>query len=145
RVAIVTNQSGIARALYGWAGFVAVQATIDAALARAGTAVDAVLACAYHGEGKGAYAIPDHPWRKPRPGMIIEGLNRLNGVAAHSAMVGDKASDIAAAHAACLGRAVLIDRGVSGAGPALEANAVVRSLGEAVKTLSQGAAAHRMP
>jgi D-glycero-D-manno-heptose 1,7-bisphosphate phosphatase len=145
RIAIVTNQSGIGRGLYDWAGFAAVQAMIDAALARAGTAVDAVLACAYHGEGKGAYAVTDHPWRKPRPGMIIECLRRLNGAAACSAMVGDKASDIAAARAAGLRRAMLIDRGAAGVGPVRPAGAVVGSLGEAVKTLTQGAAAHRAP
>jgi D-glycero-D-manno-heptose 1,7-bisphosphate phosphatase len=143
RVAIVTNQSGIARGFYDWAGFAAVQAAIDAALARAGTAVDAVLACAYHGEGEGDYAVADHPWRKPRPGMILEGLRRLNGVAARSAMVGDKASDIAAARAAGLGRAVLVDRGAAGVAPAGEANALVRSLGEAVEILAQGTSPHR--
>src|SRR5262249_58503227 len=47
RVAIVTNQSGIARRFYGWVGFAAVHATIDAALARAGPAVHAVLARAH--------------------------------------------------------------------------------------------------
>ena len=52
RVAIATNQSGIARGLYDWTGFAAVQAVIDATLARAGTAVDAVLACAYYEEGE---------------------------------------------------------------------------------------------
>jgi D-glycero-D-manno-heptose 1,7-bisphosphate phosphatase len=138
RVAIVTNQSGIGRGFYDWTGFAAVQAVIDAALARAGTAVDAVLACAYHGEGKGAYAVADHPWRKPRAGMILEGLHRLNGVAARSVMVGDKASDIAAARAAGLGQAVLVDHRGSCAAMAPEANTVARSLGEAVKTLTPG-------
>jgi D-glycero-D-manno-heptose 1,7-bisphosphate phosphatase len=136
RVAIVTNQSGIARGLYDWAGFAAVQEMIDAALLRAGTAVDAVLACAYHDEGQGSYAVADHPWRKPRPGMILEGLRRLNGVAARSVMVGDKPSDIAAARAAGLGRAVLVDRGLPGAAAAGGADAVARSLGDALKILA---------
>src|SRR5262249_7298621 len=78
RVAIVTNQSGIARGLYDWSGFAAVQEVIDAALARAGTGVDAVFACAYHGDGEAPYAVADHFWRKPNPGMILEGLHRLN-------------------------------------------------------------------
>jgi len=129
RVAIVTNQSGIGRGLYGWDGFVAVQQEIDAALHRAGTGLDAVLACAYHAEGAGPYGVADHPWRKPQPGMILEGLRRLNGVAARSALVGDKASDIAAARAAGLGTAVLVARGGS---PDSGADAVVRSLADAV-------------
>jgi D-glycero-D-manno-heptose 1,7-bisphosphate phosphatase len=143
RVAIVTNQSGIARGFYDWAGFAAVQAAIDAALARAGTAVDAVLACAYHGEGEGDYAVADHPWRKPRPGMILEGLRRLNGVAARSAMVGDKASDIAAARAAGLGRVVLIDRQGAAAATAGGADAVARSLADALKVSARASAPRR--
>jgi D-glycero-D-manno-heptose 1,7-bisphosphate phosphatase len=140
RVAIVTNQSGIGRGLYDWAGFAAVQEVIDAALRRAGTAVDAVLACAYHPEGKGPYAVADHSWRKPRPGMILEGLRRLNGVAARSVMVGDKPSDIAAARAAGLGLAVLVAR--ASAGDTTGADAVVRSLGEALKILARSGAPH---
>lgn len=130
RVAIVTNQSGIARGLYDWSGFAAVQEVIDAALARAGTAVDAVLACAYLGDGHPPYAVADHFWRKPNPGMILEGLHRLHGIAAHSVMVGDKAGDMAAARAAGLGTAVLIEQQTP-VGPT-SADAVVRSLADAV-------------
>jgi D-glycero-D-manno-heptose 1,7-bisphosphate phosphatase len=134
RVAVVTNQSGIARGLYDWSGFAAVQAVIDAALARAGTAVDAVLACAYHGDGHAPYAIADHFWRKPNPGMILEGLRRLHGIPARSVMVGDKASDLEAARAAGLGGAVLIGRGLPAAGAS---TARAASLGEAIESLSR--------
>src|SRR5262249_3468580 len=129
RVAIVTNQSGIARGLYDWAGFAAVQEVIDAALARAGTAVDAVLACAYHGEGRAPYAVADHFWRKPNPGMILEGLHRLNGIAARSVMAGDRAGDIAAARAAGLRTAVLVEGEISAG--STHADAVVRALADA--------------
>jgi D-glycero-D-manno-heptose 1,7-bisphosphate phosphatase len=135
RVAIVTNQSGIARGFYDWSGFAAVQEAIDAALARASTAVDAIFACAYHGDGQAPYAIADHFWRKPNPGMLLECLRRLNGTAVRSAMVGDKPGDIAAARAAGLGLAVLVARdtrtGVS------DADAVVGSLAEAVARLTR--------
>jgi len=134
RVAIVTNQSGIARGLYDWSGFAAVQEAIDAALARAGTAVDAVFACAYHGDGQAPYALADHSWRKPSPGMILEGLHRLNGIAARSALIGDSARDIAAARAAGLGFAVLIERATPVS--ATDADAVVRSLGDAVARIA---------
>jgi len=130
RVAVVTNQSGIARGLYDWSGFAAVQEVIDAALARAGTAVDAVLACAYHRDGRVPYAVADHFWRKPNPGMILEGLHRLNGIAARSVMVGDKAGDIAAARAAGLGFAVLVEGEISAR--STDADAAVRSFADAV-------------
>jgi D-glycero-D-manno-heptose 1,7-bisphosphate phosphatase len=137
RVAIVTNQSGIARGFYDWTGFAAVQAVIDAALARAGTAIDAVFACAYHADGHAPYAIADHFWRKPQPGMIVEGLRRLNGLAARSAMIGDKPGDIAAARAAGLGPAVYVARDApSGAG---DADGVVRSFADAVGWLRRRA------
>ena len=137
RVAIVTNQSGIARGLYDWSGFAAVQTAIDAALARGGAAVDAVLACAYHGEGQAPYAVADHFWRKPNPGMILEGLRRLNGIAARSVMVGDKPADIAAARAAGLGRAVLIERDTRAR--ATDADVVVRSFATAVAWIASRA------
>jgi D-glycero-D-manno-heptose 1,7-bisphosphate phosphatase len=134
RLAIVTNQSGIARGLYDWSGFAAVQEVIDAALARAGTVIDAVFACAYHGEGHAPYAVAEHFWRKPSPGMILEGLHRLNGIAARSVMIGDGARDIVAARAAGLGFAMLIERGPPAA--AADADAVVRSLGDAVARIA---------
>jgi D-glycero-D-manno-heptose 1,7-bisphosphate phosphatase len=134
RMAIITNQSGIGRGYYDWTDFAAVQDAIDAALARTGTAVDAVFACAYHAEAKGPYAIADHHWRKPRPGMILEGLRRLNGIAAASAMIGDQGSDIAAARAAGLRTAILIDRASTG-GKGTGADTVVRSFSEAIAFL----------
>jgi D-glycero-D-manno-heptose 1,7-bisphosphate phosphatase len=136
RVALVTNQSGIARRHFDWTGFASVQQAIDAALDRAGTGLDAVLACAYHADGRSPYAVADHFWRKPRPGMILEGLRRLNGVAALSALVGDRASDIEAARAAGLRAALLVDRSGSPGAGAAGADAVVRSLGEAVAWLA---------
>jgi phosphoglycolate phosphatase-like HAD superfamily hydrolase len=75
--------------------------------------------------------------------MILEGLRRLNGVAARSAMVGDKASDIAAARAAGLGRVVLIDRQGAAAATAGGADAVARSLADALKVSARASAPRR--
>jgi D-glycero-D-manno-heptose 1,7-bisphosphate phosphatase len=104
RVVIVTNQSGIGRGFYGWDGFASVQAAIDSAVVAAGGRVDAVLGCAFHAEAIGPFAVADHPWRKPRPGMILAALERLGGEPARCAMVGDQVGDIAAGSAAGLGR-----------------------------------------
>ena len=136
RLALVTNQAGIARGLYSWAGFAAVQGIIDAAMNARGARLDAVLACAYHADGRSPYDVADHPWRKPRPGMIVEALRRLNGMAACSALVGDQPSDMAAARAAGLGTAVLIDRTGAANVDSVDADAVVRTLGEAVAFLT---------
>ena len=76
-VILVSNQSGIARGLYDWSGFAAVQAAIASALSQAGARLDAVFACAHHVDGKAPLNIADHPWRKPNPGMIIAAAERM--------------------------------------------------------------------
>ena len=66
-VVLVSNQSGIARGLYDWEGFRAVQTVLSTALAQAGGHLDAVLACAHHADGRAPLNVADHPWRKPNP------------------------------------------------------------------------------
>jgi D-glycero-D-manno-heptose 1,7-bisphosphate phosphatase len=107
-VVVVTNQSGIARGLYDWNGFRAVQAALSAALAASGAHLDAVLACGYHGEGLGPLRVADHPWRKPNPGMILAAGKDMNLDLARSWIVGDKARDLAAGRAAGLAGGVLV-------------------------------------
>jgi phosphoglycolate phosphatase-like HAD superfamily hydrolase len=65
-------------------------------------------------------------------------LRRLNGVAARSAMVGDKAGDIAAGRAARLGSAVLVERETSAGSTG--ADAVVRTLSDAVAWIARAGA-----
>ena len=107
-VVLVSNQSGIARGLYDWEGFHAVQAAISAALANAGARVDAVFACAYHTDGSAPLNIADHPWRKPNPGMIVAAGKRMKLDLSRSWIVGDRASDLAAGHAAHLEGGILL-------------------------------------
>jgi D-glycero-D-manno-heptose 1,7-bisphosphate phosphatase len=107
-VVVVTNQSGIARGYYDWDGFRGVQAAIAEALAAAGARLDGVLACAYHADGSGPLRSAAHPWRKPNPGMLLAAGGGLNLDLSRSWMVGDKASDLAAAAAAGLAGGTLI-------------------------------------
>lgn len=107
-VVLVTNQSGIARGYYDWEGFRAVQAALSVALAAAGAHLDAVLACAYHAEGKTPLRKDNHLWRKPNPGMILAAAERMNLDLSHSWIVGDSVSDIAAAAAARLAGGTLL-------------------------------------
>jgi D-glycero-D-manno-heptose 1,7-bisphosphate phosphatase len=107
-VVVVTNQSGIARSLYDWEGFHVVQAGVAAHLAAAGAHLDAVLACAYHGEGTGALRVDNHPWRKPNPGMILAAASGMNLDLARSWIIGDRAHDLAAGAAAGLRGGTLI-------------------------------------
>jgi D-glycero-D-manno-heptose 1,7-bisphosphate phosphatase len=99
---LITNQSGIGRGYYGWDSFAAVQRTILDLLARAGAAVDAVYACPHHADGIGAYRHPDHPARKPNPGMLLRARAALRIELRSSWLVGDRASDLEAARRAGL-------------------------------------------
>jgi D-glycero-D-manno-heptose 1,7-bisphosphate phosphatase len=110
-VVLVTNQSGIARGLYGWKGFQDVQAALSASLRSAGAHVDATLACAYHIEGRPPYQIADHWWRKPNPGMIIEAGRRLRLDLGRSWIIGDRATDIESGRAASLAGGILVSTG----------------------------------
>jgi D-glycero-D-manno-heptose 1,7-bisphosphate phosphatase len=120
-VVLVTNQSGIARGLYDWAGFHAVQRAIADALSAADARIDAVLACAYHESGTAALAIGDHSWRKPNPGMIVEAGRRMKLDLSRSWIVGDKASDLVAGRAAGLAGGILIARDAAGEADAAKA------------------------
>jgi D-glycero-D-manno-heptose 1,7-bisphosphate phosphatase len=120
-VVLVSNQSGIARGLYGWAEFAAVQARLEALLRARGAGLDMVLACAYWGAGAGALAVADHPWRKPAPGMLLAAAEAWPIDLARSWIVGDRAIDLAAGLAAGLagGIHVLTGHGAAERDPAL--------------------------
>ena len=107
-VVVVTNQSGIARGYYDWNGFAAVQAALATELAQAGAHLDAVLACAYHGEGHEPLRVADHPWRKPRPGMIAAAGKRMNLDLSRSWIIGDQVHDLATGLAAGLAGGTLL-------------------------------------
>lgn len=101
-VVIVTNQSGIARGLFGWDAFARVQAKLLADLAAEGAAVDGVFACGHHIKGVGDYQHPSHPARKPNPGMLLRARDTLGVDLAASWIIGDKADDLRAGKAAGL-------------------------------------------
>lgn len=100
----VTNQSGIGRGYYGWNEFVEVEEALARELAAAGAHLDAVLACPQ---------FPDHPARKPRPGMLLAARDLLALDLQRSWIVGDKLDDLLAGAQAglCGGLHVLTGQG----------------------------------
>src|SRR5580704_808868 len=114
-VVMVTNQAGIGRGYYGWDEFKAVQDAIVAALAVEGAGIDAVYACAHHPQGRAQYAHPDHPARKPNPGMLLQAASDLALDLTTSWLVGDKASDVEAAKRAGLAGALQVATGYGNA------------------------------
>ena len=109
-VVLVTNQAGVGRGYYGWPDFLAVQAYIEQQLQREGAWLDGTWACGYHPDGLAPLNVV-HGHRKPGPGMLLEAAAALNLDLRRSWLVGDQISDIEAAIAAGLQRAVLVRTG----------------------------------
>lgn len=128
-VVIVTNQSGIGRGLFGWPAFAAVQDHMLKGLKQNGATISAVLACPHHPEAQPPYDHPDHPSRKPNPGMIRLAAQILSVDLKRSWLIGDRASDITAARRAGLAGGMLV-----ATGPAPDQDHVR----ELVNTVSEG-------
>ncbi|MFQ5422742.1 MAG: D-glycero-alpha-D-manno-heptose-1,7-bisphosphate 7-phosphatase [Phycisphaerae bacterium] len=122
-VVVVTNQSGIGRGLYDWEAFVRTQAEVDRLLSDCGGWIDAVAACPFHADARPPYDWPDHPCRKPNPGMLTILRNRLALALEASWIVGDHRTDIETARRAGLAGAVHV---LTGHGPSHRA--AVRNL-----------------
>ena len=105
-VIVASNQAGIARGYFAWPAFHEVQAELDRRLHAAGARVDLTLACPHY---------PDHPDRKPRPGMFHKAARIAGLDLARSWVIGDKASDLEAGRAAGLAGGILV---LTGHGPA---------------------------
>jgi D-glycero-D-manno-heptose 1,7-bisphosphate phosphatase len=114
-VVLVTNQAGIGRGFYGWADFAAVQETIIAVLRAQDAWFDAIYACPHHPNGRGDFLHPDHPARKPNPGMILRAARDLGLDLQTSWLVGDKKIDIEAARRAGLSGAMQVMTGYGAA------------------------------
>jgi len=95
-VIFVTNQAGIGYGYFEWDAFVAVQARILSDLKLGGGHVDGVFACPFHVKGQGVYGHPDHPARKPNPGMFNLAHDIMGVDLNESWIVGDRAQDLAA-------------------------------------------------
>ncbi|HWE99650.1 MAG TPA: HAD family hydrolase [Caulobacteraceae bacterium] len=110
-VIIATNQSGVARGFFTETDVSALHGLMEADLAAEGARVDAVYVCPFHSEATQAhYAHPDHPDRKPNPGMILRALADFHVAADQAVVIGDKESDLEAARRAGV-RALKFDGG----------------------------------
>lgn len=100
-VIVVTNQAGVARGYYTEADVGAFHAAMAEKLAAAGAFVDAFYVCPHHADAvRDQYRHPDHPERKPNPGMLWRAMAEWSIDQSRSFMIGDQPSDIAAAAAA---------------------------------------------
>ena len=98
-VAVVTNQAGVARGLYGIDDVALVHQYIAQRLAERGAHVDLLLFCPYHPAGVVEAFARTSEDRKPRPGMAMAAETALNLDLAASWVVGDRPEDVGLAEA----------------------------------------------
>ncbi len=127
RIAVITNQSGIARGYYTEGRFLALSRWMAGQFERHGVTLAGVFHCPYHAAGSVAPYARESYWRKPNPGMILEAQRRLNLDLGCSLFLGDQPSDMAAAHAAGVGTRVLLAHGGTACG---HADRIVTGLAE---------------
>ena len=90
---VVTNQSGIARGMYGEPEMHSVHAKIRELLAPSGADFDAIYFCPHPPAAECCC-------RKPKPGMLLKAAEDLGIDPSISFMVGDRAGDIEAGNSA---------------------------------------------
>lgn len=91
-IAVVTNQSGIARGYFDMARLEQIHDRLRALLAAQGVTVDGIYICP-HGPDD------DCTCRKPLPGMVEQAVAELRFDPAQAYMIGDKEVDVELGHA----------------------------------------------
>lgn len=131
RICIVSNQSGLARGLFSIEDLHRIHRKLLQEAMHHGAVVDGFFFCP-HGPRQGCEC------RKPQPGLLHAAAARSGLELAHAVMIGDRASDLAAADAAGV-RAMLVRTGhgaaTAAALPAESAVAVFADLAAAIHAL----------
>ena len=88
-IVVVTNQSGIGRGLFDEEAFESLTRWMCDRFEAENAPITRVYHCPYHPQfGIGAYRM-DHPWRKPKPGMILQAAVDLDLDLTGSAIIGN--------------------------------------------------------
>lgn len=133
RLAVLTNQSGVARGYYTPHDHAAVTAHMLALLKNQGIEIDLNLVCFEHPGGTVAPHRRESFWRKPNPGMVLEAVRRLNLDPARSAFLGDSLRDMQAATVGGIGTCLWL---TNGAPLHLEGVKIVTSFDQSLINLS---------
>jgi D-glycero-D-manno-heptose 1,7-bisphosphate phosphatase len=106
---VVTNQGSIGRNMATESQVMAIHGLLLATLGARGIVIDAIYICPHHPLSADPTQRDCH-CRKPKPGLILAAARDLNLDLASSMLIGDQASDIAAARAAGIAedRALLV-------------------------------------
>ncbi len=104
RFVLITNQSVIGRGMVPLEIIERINQRLGAAIRAAGGRLDGVYMCP-HAPEEGCAC------RKPLPGLILEAAEEMELDLASSVLIGDALTDLQAAQAAGVGRAVLVQTG----------------------------------
>ncbi|MEM1151788.1 MAG: HAD family hydrolase [Pseudomonadota bacterium] len=102
-VFVVTNQTGIARGLYSEADMDAVHSHLLSCFSEQDAEIDRIYHCAEHPDGSVPSYARESLDRKPGPGMLLRAMADFPVKREASFLIGDKQTDIDAAHAAGVG------------------------------------------
>jgi D-glycero-D-manno-heptose 1,7-bisphosphate phosphatase len=92
-VAVATNQAAVSRGLFDMAMLNSIHQRMCRLVEAAGGRIDAIAICPHSPE-------QDCSCRKPKPGMLLELIDRFGAVPADTTMIGDTAADVLAGMAA---------------------------------------------
>jgi len=109
-VIVVTNQAGVAHGFYGEESVRSLHAFMQDELAKKGAFIEAFYHCPYHPQARVEKFRRQHHDRKPEPGMILRAFADMPIDRERSFLIGDKGSDIEAAHRAGI-RGLLFEGG----------------------------------
>ncbi|MCE2883166.1 MAG: HAD family hydrolase, partial [Planctomycetaceae bacterium] len=112
RIVVATNQGGVARGRF-------TESDVERTNQRIAELVDAATGlrrtiekfyyCPFHPKGTVAAYTREHPWRKPKPGMLLQAVQDMELDPARSWVIGDSPRDIAAGRAIGA-RTILVSR-----------------------------------
>jgi D-glycero-D-manno-heptose 1,7-bisphosphate phosphatase len=136
-VIVATNQSGIGRGLFDESAYDALTEWMCERFRAERAPLTRVYHCPYHATlGIGAYRT-DHPWRKPKPGMILQAAEDFDLDLSSCVSIGDTMSDMEAAMAAGIPTRIrVLGNGTASDSP-VPSHRVVKNLSEALTVLRE--------
>lgn len=105
RVVVITNQAGIGKGIISQQGADEINRRLIEVIIRHGGRIDGIYVCPHRPEDQ-------CECRKPKPGLILQAAQELDIDLQTSLLVGDNLSDLQAARAGGVGKAVLVRTGL---------------------------------